>query len=74
MKNDFWSKYYGSLVGAKILSFDGMNTDDDLGDGFPTFTVLFADGKKDKIEISQDLEGNGGGFIFGLERPTNAKI
>ena len=68
MKNDFWSKYYGSLVGAKIISFDGMNTDGDLGDGFPTFTVLFADGTKDKIEISQDPEGNGGGFIFGLEK------
>jgi len=26
-----------------------MNTEDDLGDGLPTFTVLFADGRKDKI-------------------------
>jgi hypothetical protein len=66
MKNDFWSKYYGSFVGAKIVSFDGMNNEGYLGDGFPTFTVLFADGTKDTIEISQDPEGNGGGFIFGL--------
>ncbi len=69
MANQFWSKYYGSLVGAKIVSFDGMNTDDDLGEGFPTFTVLFADGTTDKIEISKDPEGNGGGFIFGLNMP-----
>jgi len=38
MSNKFWSKYYGSLVGAEILSFDG-------------------------------IEGNGGGFIFGLKTP-----
>jgi len=54
MSNKFWSKYYGSLVGAEILSFDGM-TESDFGDGFPSFTVKF--------------EGNGGGFIFGLKTP-----
>ena len=69
MQNDFWSKYYGSLVGAKIISFEGMNTEDDLGDGFPEFKVRFANGEIGLISISQDPEGNGGGFIFGLEVP-----
>jgi len=68
MSDKFWSKYYGSLVGAKILSFDGL-TNEDLGDGFPSFTVEFADGTVGQIEISQDPEGNGGGFIFGLKTP-----
>jgi hypothetical protein len=68
MSNKFWSKYYGSLVGAEILSFDGM-TESDFGDGFPSFTVKFADGTLTQIEISQDPEGNGGGFIFGLKTP-----
>jgi hypothetical protein len=70
MSDNFWNKYYGSLVGATIVSFDGMNTEDDLGDGFPTFTVKFKNGSVGQIEISQDPEGNGGGFIFGLENPN----
>jgi hypothetical protein len=70
MANDFWSKYYGSLNGAKIVKFLGMNTDDDLGDGFPEFEVIFANGEVGLISISQDPEGNGGGFIFGLENPN----
>jgi hypothetical protein len=70
-KNDFWSKYYGSLVGATVISFEGMNTEDeDYGDGFPEFKIRFADGQIGIISISQDPEGNGGGFIFGLEVPA----
>jgi hypothetical protein len=63
---DYFGKYYGDLVGAKIVSFDGMQDDDLGGDGFPTFTVLFKSGESGKIQISRDPEGNGGGFIFGL--------
>jgi len=63
----FWENYYGSFVGAKIVSFNGM-AESDLGDdGFPTFTVMFADGWLGEIEISQDPEGNGGGFISVLQ-------
>ncbi len=67
---DYFGKYYGDLVGAKILSFDGMQDDDLGGDGFPTFTVLFKSGEKGKIQVSRDPEGNGGGFIFGLAAPN----
>lgn len=70
MAKDFWNRYYGGLEGASILSFNGMNTDDDeYGDGFPSFTVRLANGELITIEISQDPEGNGGGFIFGLTVP-----
>jgi hypothetical protein len=69
--NKFFSKYYGSLVGATIISFDGM-AESDIGDGFPTFTVKFANGEIGQIEISQDAEGNGGGFMFGLPMPEVA--
>ena len=71
MANDFWNKYYGSFVGAKILSFEGMNTEDDMGDGFPEFGVKFSNGEVGIISISQDPEGNGGGFIFGLALPQD---
>jgi hypothetical protein len=65
--NEYFAKYYGDLVGATILSFDGMQNEDcDFGDGFPSFTVKFKDGEVGQIQISQDPEGNGGGFIFGL--------
>lgn len=63
---NYFAKYYGDLVGAKIISFDGMQDDEMGGDGFPSFTVLFDSGDIGKIQISQDPEGNGGGFIFGL--------
>lgn len=64
--NNYYTKYYGDLVGATILSFDGMQDNDTFGDGFPSFTVKFKDGEIGQIQISQDAEGNGGGFIFGL--------
>lgn len=72
-KDDFWDKYYGSLQGARILKFDGMQGEDDEWGttAFPTFTVQFLDGSIGTIEISQDEEGNGGGFIFGLKVPAN---
>jgi hypothetical protein len=63
--NNFWNKYYGSFEGATIIKFLGMEDSDD-GDGFPKFSVKFANGEIGEIEISQDPEGNGGGFIFGL--------
>jgi hypothetical protein len=71
--NEYFAKYYGDLVGATILSFDGMQNEDcDFGDGFPSFTVKFKDGEIGQIQISQDPEGNGGGFIFGLNSEVNA--
>ena len=51
-----------------------MNTDEDFGDGFPTYQVKFASGEVGEISISQDPEGNGGGFIFGLAQPEPEKV
>jgi hypothetical protein len=64
--NEYYAKYYGDLVGATILSFDGMSDEEEFGEGFPTFTIKFKDGEIGQIQISKDPEGNGGGFIFGL--------
>ena len=66
----YYKSYYGDLVGAKVMSFNGMQSDGEGGDGFPTFTVLFKSGEIGQIQISQDPEGNGGGFIFGLAAPN----
>jgi len=68
----FWQNYYGSLEGATILKFNGFTSDDEdaCNTDFPSFDVKFKDGTISKIEISQDSEGNGGGFIFGLPLPV----
>ena len=66
----FWNSYYGSLEGATILKFIGMTEDEFGGRPFPVFQVRFANGEVGQIEISQDEEGNGGGFIFGLNLPN----
>ena len=67
---DFWKKYYSYFEGATILKFNGMNPDQYSSSPFPSFSVKFADGTIGDIEISQDEEGNGGGFIFGLALPS----
>jgi hypothetical protein len=68
-----YTNYYKGLVGATIISFDGITEEDEWGgEGFPKFTVKFANGEIGEIEISQDPEGNGGGFIFGLPMEVNA--
>lgn len=71
-ETQFWNKYYGSLKGATIVSFEGVQDfgDDSLYEGFPVFIVRFADGSLREIAISQDAEMNGGGFIAGLPDDT----
>lgn len=65
MANEFWEKYYSQLNGATIEKFLGMNQDEDsFGDGFPRFQLRLASGETWFMEVSQDPEGNGGGFLF----------
>jgi len=67
---EFYKRYYSQLEGAKIVSFKGMiDLECSEDQSFPQFSVRLANGKLIKIEISQDEEGNGGGFIFGMNYP-----
>jgi hypothetical protein len=70
----FFTKYYAQLKGAKIIE-TGIGPDEEYGPGFPYLMVELANGEKAKLEISQDEEGNGPGFLFGLPLPEvkNAK-
>ena len=62
-ENQFYNKYYSQLQGFKIESFQMVDSDDEYIRNFPSFTL--SKGKqKVKIEVSQDEEGNGGGFLF----------
>lgn len=61
--NAFYDRYYSQLDGATIHSYVGMNEE------FPTFDVKLKNGQIVRLEVSRDPEGNGGGFIFGLNQP-----
>ena len=62
----FYTNYYTQLLGGQIADF--TLTEDEEGNQWPTFTVIV--GKNTyKIELSQDEEGNGPGFLFGLPTP-----
>jgi hypothetical protein len=64
----FYKDYYSQLEGATILKFKGMKTETGMfGRAFPQFIVKLANGEEVMIEVSQDEEGNGGGFLFGLK-------
>lgn len=64
---DYYQKYYGSLEGA-IITKVKIREENDFGqtEYWPVFTVTLANGFETELEISQDEEGNGPGFVFGL--------
>jgi len=62
---DFYTKYYTQLVGATITGFKLVQDEYDDHIMWPTFTVT-KDNDTFTIEVSQDPEGNGQGFLFGL--------
>lgn len=63
---EWMARYYSQLKGATIKTVI-LGIDTDFGQVFPTFEVELADGTKTEIQIWRDEEGNGPGFIQGLE-------
>ena len=55
-------KYYGQLIGSKIIGFK-FEEDEWGGDDWPIFTLQLGN-QKVQLTLSQDPEGNGGGFAF----------
>lgn len=68
---DFLQKYLGQLVGATIESVD-VKVEEDMGypEVWPRLQAKLADGTTVTLEVSQDTEGNGPGFLFGLPMPS----
>ena len=60
MNGGFYDKYYGQLVGAKIVGYRMVS--DDL-DEWPEFTLQLGS-QKVTFTLSCDEEGNGSGFAF----------
>lgn len=66
-EKEFYQKYYGVLEGAKITKVIVKEENDfGMSECWPTFHVMLKDNTMLELEISQDPEGNGPGFIFGL--------
>jgi len=60
----FFNKYYGQLVGAKIVGFR-LEPYEHFGYGefWPVFTLKLG-GQLVEFTLSSDEEGNGAGFAF----------
>jgi hypothetical protein len=63
-QKEYLTKYYNGLKGFKVESFF-LNDSDGTMNPFPTFVLRKGD-QVLTVEVSQDSEGNGGGFLFGL--------
>ena len=75
----FYQDYYGALLGARITKVE-LTQGEYEGQYWPTFTVKTKATRKTAprdavpaqtltVEVSQDEEGNGPGFLFGLPHP-----
>jgi hypothetical protein len=61
-----WERsYYDQLRGASVRSVG--HTDD----GFPVIVFTSRSGDVFVTQLSQDREGNGPGFLFGLPNPSS---
>lgn len=70
-EQEYLQKYYSTLVGMTITDIAVVLdlTDGDWGDNWLVIQVTDNNGNRYRLEVSQDPEGNGPGFIFGLPRP-----
>lgn len=71
-EQQYLQKYYSTLVGMTITGISIVNdlSDGGFGDNWLVINAKTADGKRFRLEVSQDPEGNGPGFIFGLPIPS----
>ncbi len=68
-QKEFLTKYLAPLKGARITRIE-IKSDDESEEFWPVLHVVTKSGFAYALEISQDEEGNGPGFIFGLPRPN----
>lgn len=67
----FYTTYYKQLEGATINTVELIPDEYDSYIIWPTINITLADGTTAKLEVSQDEEGNGAGFLFGLPFPSS---
>ena len=64
----WWAKYLSPLIGGEITEV-GTKSENDGDEYWPYLKVKTKDGRVIRLEVSQDEEGNGPGFLFGLPKP-----
>jgi hypothetical protein len=68
-KPTYMAAYYRSLIGATVVHVELKESEDGWSrEPWPVITVM-KQGQKFELEVSQDYEGNGPGFLFGLPVP-----
>lgn len=70
-QKDWYRRYYEGAVGLTIVAFTWKGEED--GELFPALVCKAPNGEIVVLEISQDPEGNGPGFVFGLPDPQPVK-
>ncbi len=58
---DAYKKYFGQLVGCKVIGFEMQ---DDGEDVWPALIMRTDGGEEIAVVLSRDPEGNGSGFAF----------
>lgn len=59
----FWKTYYSELVGARVVGVEIRVEDNEA---WPVLRFV-KNGESFDVDVSQDEEGNGPGFLFGLD-------
>ena len=58
---DAYKKYFGQLVGCKVIGFEMQDDGDDM---WPALIMRTDGGEEIAVVLSRDPEGNGSGFDF----------
>ena len=58
---DAYKKYFGQLVGCKVIGFEMQDDGDDM---WPALIMRTDGGEEIAVVLSRDPEGNGSGFAF----------
>jgi hypothetical protein len=59
----FYNSYYGFMKNCNIVD---AGVREEYGELWPFISIVDKNGHLYQLEISQDPEGNGPGFVFGL--------
>jgi hypothetical protein len=69
---DFIKNYYSGAIGGRIVGIK-VHDDEYSGELWPVI-VIENNGETFECELSQDPEGNGPGFLFGLPQYSHSKL
>lgn len=66
---DWFTRYYEGAVGLTVVGVKWSQEGEPLSEQMPVLICRAPDRERVELELSQDPEGNGPGFLFGLPEP-----